>query len=46
MPKIQYKELSAEYSEETAKALKEHHNIDIEKELMEVLKSEYENEIS
>lgn len=45
MPTVKYKELRAEYSEETAKNLKEHHNIDIEKELMEILKSEYEKKM-
>ena len=42
MPTVRYKELRAEYSEKTAKNLKEHHNIDVEKELMEALKVAWE----
>ena len=42
MPTVRYKELHAEYSEETAKNLKEYHNIDVEKELMEALKVAWE----
>ena len=42
MPTVRYKEIHAEYSEETAKNLKEHHNIDLEKELMEALKVAWE----
>ena len=43
MPTVRYENMSATYEDETAKVLKELHDIDLEKHLMEMLKSEYEN---
>ena len=43
MPTVRYKEISATYEDETAKVLKELHDIDLEKHLMEMIESEYEN---
>ena len=41
MPTVKYKRLTATYDEQTAKDLKGAHDIDIEKELLDIMESLY-----
>ena len=43
---VKYKNLVATYTAETAQKLKDDHGIDIEKELLDIMKSKYDKEIA